>query len=70
VHRPSIVLADEPTGNLDPASAGQVIALFRAAVKHAAATAVLVTHSPLAAAAADRVLVLRADGLVEAGDAR
>jgi putative ABC transport system ATP-binding protein len=47
-----------------------VIALLRAAVKQEGATALLVTHSPLAAAAADRVLVLRADGLAIADDAR
>ena len=62
VHEPAIVLADEPTGNLDPASGTQVIALLRDAVKQAGATAVLVTHSPTAAAAADRTLVLTGRG--------
>jgi putative ABC transport system ATP-binding protein len=70
VHRPAVVLADEPTGNLDPQTAAQVIALLRAAVKEQGASALLVTHSPLAAAAADRVLVLRSDGIVDASDAR
>jgi len=70
VHRPAIVLADEPTGNLDPASAAEVIELLRLAVKQQGATAILVTHSPVAAASADRVLVMRADGMVDAGDAR
>jgi putative ABC transport system ATP-binding protein len=62
VHRPAVVLADEPTGNLDPASGAQVIALLREAVKVAGATAVLVTHSATAAAAADRVLLLTSSG--------
>ena len=65
VHRPAVVLADEPTGNLDPASGAQVIALLRDAVKDAGATAVLVTHSSTAAAAADRVLVLTGRGFVQ-----
>jgi putative ABC transport system ATP-binding protein len=63
VHAPAIVLADEPTGNLDPESAAHVIALLRDMVKHEGATAVMATHSPTAAAAADRVLVLRPTGL-------
>ena len=62
VHRPAIVLADEPTGNLDPDSGADVIALLRATVKDAGATAVLVTHSAMAAAAADRTLVLTRRG--------
>jgi len=70
VHRPSVVLADEPTGNLDPDSAAQIVALLRDAVKREGATAVLVTHSPMAAAAADRVLLLRRDGLIPATDER
>ncbi len=69
VHRPAVVLADEPTGNLDPDSAAVIVALLREAVKREGATAVLVTHSPTAAAAADRALLLRADGLIPAGDA-
>jgi len=63
VHAPAVVLADEPTGNLDPDSADEIVALLRDAVKAQGATAVLVTHSPRAAAAADRVLVLRRDGI-------
>ncbi|HEY1327593.1 MAG TPA: ABC transporter ATP-binding protein [Casimicrobiaceae bacterium] len=70
VHRPSIVLADEPTGNLDPHTAAHVITLLRAVVKREGATVVLVTHSPVAAAAADRVIVLRADGFAADDDAR
>ncbi len=63
VHRPAIVLADEPTGNLDPNTAAQVVKLLRDSIKAQGATGVLVTHSRPAAASADRILVLRADGL-------
>jgi putative ABC transport system ATP-binding protein len=66
VHRPALVLADEPTGNLDPQSAAQVIALLRDAVKTNDAACVLATHSRAAAASADRVHRLTADGLVAA----
>jgi putative ABC transport system ATP-binding protein len=57
-HRPKLVLADEPTGNLDEANAGQALALLREAVKGAGAAGLLVTHSETAAAVADRVLRL------------
>ena len=69
VHRPAVVLADEPTGNLDPATARQVIALLRDAVKASGACGVLATHSPVAAASADRVYRLSADGLHAAAPA-
>ena len=62
VHTPQVVLADEPTGNLDPHSAAQVITLLRDAVKSRGATALLVTHSRTAASCADRVLALTEDG--------
>jgi putative ABC transport system ATP-binding protein len=58
VHRPALVLADEPTGNLDEDNAGAVLACLGDAVKHAGAAALMVTHSPVAAARADRVLRL------------
>jgi putative ABC transport system ATP-binding protein len=58
VHRPALVLADEPTGNLDPDTAGTVLALLADQVRAAGAAGVLVTHSALAAARADRVLEL------------
>jgi putative ABC transport system ATP-binding protein len=67
VHAPSLVLADEPTGNLDPKTAREVVALFRDAVKTRGAAAVLATHSRAVAASADRVYRLSADGLTEAG---
>jgi putative ABC transport system ATP-binding protein len=57
-HRPALVLADEPTGNLDPDHAGQVIDLLAATVRAHKAAAILVTHSRQAARRADRVLRL------------
>jgi putative ABC transport system ATP-binding protein len=67
VHGPRLVLADEPTGNLDADAASQVLTLLRDRVKGAGAAGILVTHSTAAAASADRVLVLSRDGLREAG---
>ena len=63
VHRPRLVLADEPTGNLDPDSAQQVLQLLRDCVKANEAAGILVTHSHAAAATADRTLILTRDGL-------
>ena len=63
VHRPALVLADEPTGNLDTVTAASVMALLRGQLLAQGATGVLVTHSHAAAAIADRVLMLTADGL-------
>jgi putative ABC transport system ATP-binding protein len=57
-HRPAVLLADEPTGNLDPRIASSVLALLRDQVKHDGAAGILVTHSAVAAATADRVYVL------------
>ncbi len=65
-HRPALILADEPTGNLDPETAARVMALLVEQIRDAGAAALLVTHSEIAAAAADRVLRLTADGLVPA----
>ena len=58
VHRPAVLLADEPTGNLDPGIAATVLSLLRDQVKRDGAAGILVTHSAAAAASADRVLVL------------
>jgi putative ABC transport system ATP-binding protein len=66
VHRPHLVLADEPTGNLDPDSAGHVLDLLRARVKAQNAAGLLVTHSLAAARTADAIYVLTPDGLREA----
>lgn len=65
VHRPALILADEPTGNLDPDTATRVLALFANTVRENGAAGVMVTHSDASAAVADRVLTLRAEGLVE-----
>lgn len=63
VHRPQLLLADEPTGNLDPATAGRVMEVLRAQARESGAALVLVTHSTAAAGLADRVLHLREDGI-------
>jgi len=66
VHRPRLILADEPTGNLDAGNAERVLAVLAAQVRAHTTACLLVTHSPLAAAHADRVLRLRPDGLFAA----
>ncbi|WP_374412055.1 ABC transporter ATP-binding protein [Hydrogenophaga sp.] len=63
VHRPRLILADEPTGNLDPSTAAQVMDLLQAQTAGSGASLILVTHSEHAAARADRVLHLTAQGL-------
>ncbi|HUJ88396.1 MAG TPA: ABC transporter ATP-binding protein [Burkholderiales bacterium] len=63
VGEPQLVLADEPTGNLDPVNARQVLALFRSQVKQNGAAAILVTHSEAAAAGCDRRYRLTTEGL-------
>ena len=63
VHRPALLLADEPTGNLDPTTAAKVMDVLLAQTREHGASLVLVTHSDTAAARADRVLHLRADGI-------
>ncbi len=65
VHRPALVLADEPTGNLDPDSAATVLALLRDVVKGQGAAGILVTHSEIAARTTDRVLLLTRAGVRE-----
>jgi putative ABC transport system ATP-binding protein len=64
VAQPKLVLADEPTGNLDPQNARQVLDLFRAQVKTNGAAALLATHSEQAAAGCDRRYRLSAEGLI------
>ncbi|MBK1687033.1 ABC transporter ATP-binding protein [Rubrivivax gelatinosus] len=64
VHAPGLILADEPTGNLDPETAERVLAVLLAQVREAGAACLLVTHSEAAAARADRVLRLTAHGIV------
>ncbi|MCY4753745.1 ABC transporter ATP-binding protein [Pelomonas aquatica] len=63
VHRPRLVLADEPTGNLDARHAAEVLELLRQCTHEAGAACLLVTHSEVAAQAADRRLRLDAAGL-------
>ena len=63
VHRPALLLADEPTGNLDPETAGGILHLLRAEIKASGAGAIMVTHSHAAAAMADRTFVLTRSGL-------
>jgi putative ABC transport system ATP-binding protein len=64
VHEPALILADEPTGNLDPETAGRILALFAQAVREGGAAAIIVTHSDAAAAIADRTLTLTPHGLI------
>ena len=63
VHRPALLLADEPTGNLDPTTATRVMDLLLAQTREHGASLVLVTHSHAAATRADRVLRLTAGGI-------
>jgi putative ABC transport system ATP-binding protein len=63
VHRPRLLLADEPTGNLDPETAHDILQLLHDEIRDSGAAAVIVTHSAAAAASADRVLRLTRDGL-------
>jgi putative ABC transport system ATP-binding protein len=63
VHAPRLILADEPTGNLDPATAERVLQVLRDQVRGSGAACLLVTHSAAATAAADRVLRLTPTGI-------
>jgi putative ABC transport system ATP-binding protein len=66
VHRPALLLADEPTGNLDPSTAARVMDLLVGQVRATGAALVLVTHSSAAAARADRTLHLTSEGVADA----
>ncbi|MCX7897247.1 MAG: ABC transporter ATP-binding protein [Rhodocyclaceae bacterium] len=66
VHAPTVVLADEPTGNLDPDNAQRILALLAECIRAHGAIGLLVTHSSQAAATADRVFRLTRSGLVAA----
>ncbi len=65
VHRPTLLLADEPTGNLDPGRAAAVLDLLLEQGREAGAASLLVTHSRVAARRADRVLELGPEGLID-----
>jgi ABC-type lipoprotein export system ATPase subunit len=69
-NRPPLLLADEPTGNLDPESADNVVDVFRRLHQHAGTTIVMVTHDAAVAAAADRVVTLERGRVVGAGPVR
>lgn len=68
VHRPKLLLADEPTGNLDPRTAERVMDALVSQTRAHGAAMVLVTHSQAAAARADRTLLLTPDGLLDHAD--
>ena len=63
VTRPTILLADEPTGNLDSRTGGEILALMRDSVDAYGQTTIMVTHDPRAASIADRILFI-ADGQI------
>ena len=63
VHRPALLLADEPTGDLDPETADGILHLLRTEIKASGAGAIMVTHSHAAAALADRTIILTRSGL-------
>jgi putative ABC transport system ATP-binding protein len=65
VHKPKLILADEPTGNLDPETARIILDVFASQVRESGAATLLVTHSTLAASIADRTLLLTREGLVD-----
>jgi putative ABC transport system ATP-binding protein len=69
VHGPQLVLADEPTGNLDPATADRIMALFAQQVRSQRAGCVIATHSRAAAGRADRVVTLTPNGIEGAPEA-
>ena len=68
VHEPSVLLADEPTGNLDEQTSRQVLPLLLSLSRSRGTTVLLVTHDAVLARCADRVLELREGKLVESGD--
>jgi len=63
VHRPALILADEPTGNLDPRTADEILALLLERVREEGASALIVTHSRHVAQCCDRILTLTPEGL-------
>jgi putative ABC transport system ATP-binding protein len=70
VHRPAVLFADEPTGNLDSHSSEEVLGLLRRAVDEFGQTVIMVTHEPVAAAVASRLVVLDDGKVVHDGEGR
>lgn len=68
VHSPALILADEPTGNLDPSTSSEVMDLLTQTVKSTDAAMILVTHSAIDAASADRQLIMTATGIQDLDD--
>jgi len=68
VNQPAILLADEPTGNLDTANSNAVLDLLRDLNKRMGQTILMITHNPEAAAFADRIVYMRDGKIVEKGD--
>ena len=66
IHKPALILADEPTGNLDTETAARILQLFADSTRNSGSAGLLVTHSAAAAAIADRTLVLTSTGLAPA----
>ncbi len=67
IHKPALILADEPTGNLDSETAARILHLFADSTRNSGSAGLLVTHSAAAAAIADRTLVLTTTGLAPTG---
>jgi putative ABC transport system ATP-binding protein len=63
IHRPALVLADEPTGNLDSHNGREIMALLKDTVRRVGQTLVLITHDSNIAAQADRIMIIE-DGLI------
>ena len=70
VHRPAVLFADEPTGNLDSHSSEEVLGLLRRAVDEFGQTVIMVTHEPVAAAVASRLVVLDDGKVVHDGEGK
>ena len=66
IHKPSIVFADEPTGNLDTQNSREILALLKSSVRKYGQTLILITHDPSVAAQADRVVMMQ-DGRITGG---
>ncbi len=64
IHKPDVILADEPTGNLDTKNSREIIAILKASIKKYDQTLILITHDPALAAQADRIFVME-DGVLK-----